>query len=160
MLTDTLDTLTKTARGGCFLYFTSHGAPQGIIFGEYGLSPDVMARMVDDYCGDRPTVVVVSACYSGVFIPALANDNRMILTAARPDRTSFGCGDDYQYTFFDQCVLESLPVSQTFPDMAKRAQDCVAAREQKEGMMPPSEPQVFVGDRIAPLLALYPLSKN
>lgn len=159
VLTDTLETLTKTARGGCFLYFTSHGAPQGIVFGEFGLSPEIMARTVDDYCGDRPTVVIVSACYSGVFIPALAGDNRMILTAARPDRTSFGCSEDYQHTFFDQCVLQSLANAQTFPDMAKKTQDCVTAREQKEGLAPPSEPQLFIGDRIAPLLAYYTLSK-
>ena len=160
LLTETLETLTKTARGGCFLYFTSHGAPQGIIFGDYGLSPAVMRQLVDDYCGDRPTVVVVSACYSGVFVPAVADENRMILTAARPDRTSFGCSEDYQYTFFDQCIIESLPNSLDFPDMGKRTQDCVAAREQKEGVEPPSEPQLFVGDRIAPLLQAYPLSRN
>ncbi len=160
VLTDTLDTLTKSARGGCFLYFTSHGAPQGILFGDFGLSPDVLARVVDDYCSGRPTVVIVSACYSGVFIPALASDDRMVLTAARPDRTSFGCSEDLHYTFFDQCVLESMPNSQSFPDMAKKTQDCVAAREQKEGLSPPSEPQLFVGERIAPLLDLYPLSKN
>jgi hypothetical protein len=160
VLSDTLDTLTKTARGGCFLYFTSHGAPQGIVFGDYGLTPEVMAQLVDDYCSDRPTIVVVSACFSGVFIPALANENRMIITAARPDRTSFGCSEDFKYTFFDQCVLESIPQSQTFPDLAMKAQACVAAREEKEGMSPPSEPQVFIGDRIAPLLDYYTLSRN
>ena len=160
VLTDTLDTLTQTARGGCFLYFTSHGAPQGILFGEVGMPPAVMAQLVNDCCSDRPTVVIVSACYSGVFIPALADDNRMIMTAARPDRTSFGCSEDLHYTFFDQCVLESMPNSQNFPEMAKKTQDCVAAREQKEGVSPPSEPQVFIGDGIARLLSAYPLSKN
>ena len=84
----------------------------------------------------------------------------MILTAARPDRASFGCGIDNVYTFFDECVLQSLPKSQDFPSLGRVAQACVAAREQRENMTPPSEPQISVGDQIAPLLvqASFPAS--
>ena len=55
--------------------------------------------------------------------------NRMILTAARPDRTSFGCGEANTYTFFDQCFLESVPQSRDFPMLAVKVQACVAQRE-------------------------------
>src|SRR5690606_6354533 len=52
-----------TAR--CLLYFTSHGSPSGIVFGpDAVLAPQVMDRLIDDWCGTRPTVVVVSACFS------------------------------------------------------------------------------------------------
>ena len=71
-------------RTGCFLYFTSHGSPRGIVFGPGRLmSPDEMDRLLDGWCGERPTVVMVSACFSGVFIPILAAPNRLVITAAR-----------------------------------------------------------------------------
>jgi hypothetical protein len=158
VITQTLKQITQTVRGGCFIYLTSHGSPEGIVVGDYLISPRFIAGLLEDACPNRPTVVIVSACYSGVFIPALADENRVILTAARPDRSSFGCSEDLDYTFFDQCVLEAFPKSPTIPDLALNARDCVAAREQKEGLSPPSEPQLFIGGRIDPLLAYYTLS--
>jgi hypothetical protein len=112
---------------------------------------------VNGACADVPSVIIVSACYSGVFIPALATDSRMIFTAARPDRPSFGCGADFTYTYFDQCVLEMFPNAQTFPELATEVQACVAAREELEGAAPPSEPQLYVGGRAASLLEFYTL---
>ena len=49
------------------------------------------------------------------------------------------------YTFFDQCVLESLPKSTNFPGLAKETQGCVATREMTEGVTMPSEPQLYLG---------------
>jgi hypothetical protein len=105
-------------------------------------------------------VIIISACFSGMFIPVMHADNRMIFTAARPDRTSFGCGEANQYTFFDQCVLESLPKSPDFPALAVTTKDCVGAREKAEMVEPSSEPQLYVGSAIAPLLPSYKLSGN
>jgi hypothetical protein len=90
-------------------------------------------------------VVVVSACYSGVFVAGLARPNRLVLTAARRDRSSFGCGESDRYPFFDACVLEAMPASVDFLALAKKARLCVARRERQEGMRPPSDPQIFVG---------------
>ena len=50
------------------------------------LAPRTLGAMLDEACGPRPTIVVLSACFSGVFLPEIAAPNRMILTAARPDR--------------------------------------------------------------------------
>jgi len=144
--------LTDQATGGCFVYFTSHGAPLGIVIGEQLVSIRSVGDVIDNSCHDRPTVVVVSACFSGMFIPVLRADNRMILTAARPDRTSFGCAEDLKYTFFDQCVLESLPMVQDFVALSDKTKICVADREAKENATPPSEPQLYVGSTIAPAL--------
>ena len=121
------------------------------------LPPGVLANMVDTTCGKRPTVVIMSACFSGVFVPALAASNRMILTAARPDRSSFGCGEADKYPYFDQCVLEVLPKVSNFAMLGSAVQACVAARETKEGMKPPSEPQLFIGAALKPMLPLYSL---
>lgn len=155
---DTLKQMTLSARAGCFVYFTSHGAPNGIVIGDYLVSPSAIGEIIDDACGNRPSVLVFSACYSGVFIAPLATENRMILTAARPDRTSFGCSEDLNYTFFDQCVLQALPNSPTFLELAEGARACVDAREIKEGLTPPSEPQLYLGDNLARLLKFYPVS--
>jgi hypothetical protein len=95
-----------------------------------------------------------------VFVPALAGPNRMVLTAARPDRSSFGCGEADKYPYFDQCVLESLPNSSDFASLGRTVQGCVAAREIKEGMKPPSEPQLYIGAGIKPLLPLLALNSG
>ena len=106
---DTMLDLTAKAQGGCLIYFSSHGAPAGVVVDQQFLPPAVLAGMVNQTCGSRPTVVIVSACFSGVFVPVLASSNRMVLTAARPDRSSFGCGEADKYPYFDQCVLETMP---------------------------------------------------
>ena len=150
--------LTGKATGGCLVYFSSHGAPQGVVVGQDILPPAVLAGMLDRTCGVRPTVVVISACFSGVFVPALAGANRMVLTAARPDRSSFGCGEADKYPYFDECFLSSMQGARTFLSLALAVQGCVATRETKEGMKPPSEPQLFVGGALKPLLPLYSLA--
>lgn len=137
---------TRRATRGCLLYFTSHGSPEGIVFGPDGtVSPAAMANQVRQWCGTRPTVVIVSACYSGVFVNALAAPNRMILTAASRERTSFGCGAEETYPWFDGCVIESLPDATDFLALAAGARACVARKEQAAGITVPSEPQLFVG---------------
>ncbi|MFN3513291.1 MAG: C13 family peptidase [Phenylobacterium sp.] len=150
-----LGELSGRAAGGCLVYFTSHGAPQGVLVDETVLTPAILARMLDTTCGARPTVVVVSACYSGVFVRPLAQPNRMVLTAARPDRTSFGCGEADRYPYFDDCVLQTTPRASDFVGLASAVRACVAEREVKEGMTPPSEPQVWIGAALRPMLPLY-----
>jgi hypothetical protein len=150
--------LTGRATGGCLVYFSSHGAPEGVIVGERILAPGILAAMLDRTCGARPTVVVISACFSGVFVPQLAQANRMVLTAARRDRTSFGCGETDKYPYFDDCFLKSFPGARDFLSLAGAVRACVAAREAKEGLKPPSEPQVFIGGSLRPLLPLYSLA--
>ena len=143
------------APDGCLAYFTSHGSGMGIVFGDDVLTPAGMHRLVTKACGTRPTVVVISACFSGVFLPALSGPNRMVLTAARPDRSSFGCGQTDKYPYFDACMLESLPQSPDFLALGRRAQGCVAAREKAENLAPASEPQLTVGGAMRPMLPLY-----
>ena len=150
--------LAATAQGGCLVYFTSHGSPDGVVIGVNTLSPAGLSLLVDGACGDRPTVVIISACFSGVFVPPLSRPNRMVLTAARPDRASFGCGQTDRYPYFDACMIETLPASADFVDLARRVQGCVAAREKATGMAPPSEPQLFVGAELKPVIAFYPFT--
>jgi hypothetical protein len=103
-----------------------------------------MAAMIDNACGSRPTVVFVAACFSGVFVNALSGPNRFVMTAARPDRPSFGCGDNDHYTFFDNCWLDSIGGTGDFSGLANSIRACVSHKEQQIGALP-SEPQLQIG---------------
>jgi len=151
--------VARRAQGGCLMYFSSHGSPDGIVYGDLLLPPRALRNIVDETCGARPTLVMISACFSGVFVPALAGPNRMILTAARPDRTSFGCGEDDIYPFFDTCILQTIPGVNDFAALAMATKSCVAKREQELGMTPPSEPQISIGAELRPMLPLMRLYK-
>ena len=145
--------LARTNTRGCLLYFTSHGSPQGLVFGpDAELSPTAMATLVRSLCQARPTVVIVSACYSGIFLDGLAGPDRMVMTAARRDRNSFGCGEGATYPYFDGCVIESLPDARDFIALAQATRACVASREAEEGLSPASEPQVRIGANMQLLL--------
>jgi hypothetical protein len=152
---EALKDLSGKTAGGCIFYISSHGAPQGAVLDQGLLYPGTLATMLDQSCGKRPTVVVISACFSGVFVPTLAKPNRMVLTAARPDRTSFGCGQDNKYPYFDDCFLSSMTFAHDFTSLAAETRECVRRREITEKMTPPSEPQLWVGAQLAPMLPFY-----
>jgi hypothetical protein len=144
----------EQAQAGCLFYITSHGTPQGAVLDQGTLPPGILGAMLDRACGKRPTVVVISACFSGVFVPQLAAGHRMVLTAARPDRTSFGCGETDRYPYFDDCFLQSIVKSHDFTALATQTRECVRVREIAENVKPPSEPQVFIGGQLRPMLPL------
>lgn len=145
----TFGSKARAAQAGCLLYFTSHGSPDGIVLGREGLlAPARLNGLIEQWCGERPTVVIVSACFSGAFIPALSTSNRMVMTASRADRSSFGCDAGAQYPYFDGCILESLPGADDFIDLSSRTRSCVARREYVERLQPASEPQTEVGEDV------------
>lgn len=145
--------VTARATRGCLIYFTSHGNREEMVFGpDSRLNPTSMTALLRNWCGDRPTVVVVSACFSGIFVDALAGPNRMIITAARRDRSSFGCSEDAVYPYFDGCIIQSLPTATDFIALANAARACVKAREEAENLAPASEPQTFIGANMQLLL--------
>ena len=53
----------------------------------------------------RWKVLVISACYAGAFIEPLRDPYTVIITAAAPDKTSFGCNDRRALTYFGRGVL-------------------------------------------------------
>lgn len=154
---DVLASLSTQAPDGCLVYFTSHGGPDGVLVADELLAPLTLGAMLDQACGQRPTIVVLSACFSGVFLPAIAAPNRMVLTAARADRSSFGCGASDRYPYFDDCFLRVFPATHDFAALGPAVQACVARRETETRMSPPSEPQLSIGAALRPLLPLYAL---
>ena len=140
----------QEAVDGCMVYITSHGTPQGVSMGETGIvAPDQLNEILENNCVTSPTIVIVSACYSGSFAAGdMAQPNRIIMTAARSDRASFGCGEGDRYPYFDNCLFQSFPQSADWIDFARNVRGCVQSREQAEGLTPPSSPQVFIGEEM------------
>jgi hypothetical protein len=144
---------TLGARPGdrCFVFVTSHGQhDEGVWLGYSGefLRPADLSRALAAGCGSVPTVVVVSACYSGIFSGnAMRAPNRIVLTAARPDRPSFGCAADRTYTVFDECLLGVFPQAVNWRDLYSRNLACVHRREKQMGVLP-SGPQAYFGPAV------------
>lgn len=155
---DMAKALKTVARGssGCLLYVTSHGNDEVVLIGRHGARPDHVADLLDEACAGRPRIVVISACYSGIFVRRLAAPDTMVMTAARPDRPSFGCGVDSKYPYFDQCVLQEFDRARDFPALAFAAAACVERRETVEGI-DHSGPQMSVGAQIDGVLRARPL---
>ncbi len=154
-----LDALARKARAGCLVYVTSHGSPDGVVMGDDLVAPRPFAAIVSQACPGRPAAVILSACFSGVFVPALAaalGPDSFVLTAARADRSSFGCGESDRYPYFDGCVIAALPVAADFLQLADRVRRCVARREDETGMRPRSQPQLFLGRRFKIDVAAFP----
>jgi hypothetical protein len=138
----------------CLIFLTSHGergAGLWLARSNAALSPDELAQALSRGCGAVPTVVVVSACYSGGFaVGKMAKPNRIILTAARSDRPSFGCQVHRTYNFFDECLLGVLPNSASWRAAFDAAKGCVRQMEQALAERP-SEPQAHFGAAVADL---------
>lgn len=140
------------------LYTTSHGAPFGLYYNDgdsgYGaISPNRMRAMLDQL-GLRNRLLILSACFSGVFVPVLASPGTAIVTAASADRTSFGCTADNDWTFFgDALVNRALRKPQPLPAAFTEAQALIAGWEDQV-RQPPSQPQIAVGAQTAWLTAL------
>jgi hypothetical protein len=80
----------------------------------------------------------------------MQNPNRIILTAARSDRTSFGCGTEDHYTYWDGCLIDSFPHADSWKSLYGAIQHCVEVKE-SEGGFKPSLPQAYFGKDVADL---------
>jgi hypothetical protein len=136
---------------GCLVFATSHGAfRRGLVLmpSENYLTPAALDAALSTGCGDAPTVVIISGCFSGTFArPPVARANRIIFTAAREDRPSFGCGTGFQYTFYDRCLLGAMDHTATWREAYAAIRSCVAAREKEQRSLP-SEPQSYFGPTV------------
>lgn len=148
-------------RDGCFVYVTSHGDENGVevIAGrdKFSLAPGELGRMLDRRCGTAPTIVVVSACHAGVYADAeVLRPNRIVLTAARRDRTSFGCSSDYEFSFYDACFIRNFGEARNWPELALRINGCVRDRETDARFAPRSLPTASIGSDVRAVSMIAP----
>jgi hypothetical protein len=137
---------------GCLVFITSHGERgEGIrlAYQEEFLRPIELGRALSAGCGRAPSVVIVSGCYTGGFT-VLRAPNRIVVTAARADRPSFGCAVTRTYAVFDECLLTALPQAATWRAVVAATRRCVGGREQQLRATP-SEPQAAFGARVRDL---------
>ncbi|UJA00012.1 C13 family peptidase [Acinetobacter johnsonii] len=139
-----------------FLYMTSHGLPNQFEMENAPLDLTQVdpkwLRETLDASGIRWRVIVISSCFSGSFVPALQNDNTLIITASAADRQSFGCTNEADYTyfgraFFDQAMREQNSIETAF----SQAQKTVSQWETAQGFEP-SEPQWSMGKNMELML--------
>jgi hypothetical protein len=134
---DRIASLQSRPGDRCFIFITSHGGRGlGIYLSrdDEMLRPAALARALAKGCAGVPTVVIVSGCYSGSFARApMTAPNRIILTAARADRSSFGCAADRTYTDYDSCLLGSFVHATSWRVVFDETKACVARRERQLG---------------------------
>lgn len=138
------------ADSGCLVFMTSHGSERGLdlSYRHEALTQQTLDRLLTRSCGNVPTVVIMSGCHTGIFVDSvMRRPNRIILTAARHDRTSFGCSNDVKYTYYDECLLDTLPRARLWQDLSGMVNACVEGREEAIGAAP-SLPQGFFGSRV------------
>ncbi len=120
-----------------FVFLTSHGSPEhDLQIGMRGMRlPQLSAQRLGELLkasGITKRVVVVSACYSGGFIEPLKSPTSWVITAARADRTSFGCADENDFTYFGRALFkESLPRAANLTAAFTQAKQLVAVWEGK-----------------------------
>lgn len=139
------------------LYLTSHGSREH----EFALAnppldlPGITPQWLADALADakiRWRVVIVSACYSGGFVPALAGPETLVMTAAAADRTSFGCADENDFTYFGKALYDALGQGNDWTVIWRQTRDAVTRREAAE-RFESSKPQFSFGAAIAARLA-------
>ena len=131
------------------LYLTAHGGPFGVVYNDgdagYGaISPYRLWSTLREL-GIERRMLLVSACYSGVFVPLLATPDSVVVTAASADRTSFGCRSDNDWTFFGDALInramrKPLGITLAFDE----AKSMIGGWE-AGGRLTPSNPQIAVG---------------
>jgi hypothetical protein len=134
------------------LFLTSHGSQDGLEV-ENGslplgqLAPEDLRQALDE-SGIKWRIVIVSACYAGVFIDALRNATTAIVTAADAQHSSFGCEEDRELTWFGEAFLkDALPGSGSLEEAFDTAAKLIARREQA-GHEVHSNPQLYIGARM------------
>jgi hypothetical protein len=131
------------------VYTTGHGTPYGLYYNDadngYGaISPNRLHDILDQL-GIRNRLLILSACFSGVFVPRMQAENTAIVTAASADRSSFGCVAENDWTFFgDAMINHALRKPQPLAAAFNEANGLIASWEAQFPVRP-SQPQVSIG---------------
>ncbi|WP_339490127.1 C13 family peptidase [Pseudomonas sp. EL_65y_Pfl2_R95] len=136
-----------------FIYLTSHGSRN------HELNLDVPRIQFADLpakelaallkpLADRDKVIVISACYSGGFIPELKDQRTLVITAASADRVSFGCSDDNDFTYFGRALFANALNQTDDLERAFAQAKSEVSRREKEQDFAPSEPQMWAPKQV------------
>ncbi len=137
------------------LILTSHGAQGGLevkaATRQETLSPLNLVTALNE-THVRHRVVIISACYSGVFIRPLADPDTLVITAADADHTSFGCKNGNDWTYFGDAFFNTaLRRTANLRDAFVLASSLIRKRERQHSLTP-SNPQMAGGENIEHML--------
>jgi Peptidase C13 family len=143
-----------------FLVLSSHGTRNAMIevsntdMPARGLAADDLAELLRQ-SGIRWQVVIVSACFSGAFVKPLAHEASIVITASSKHRSSFGCSDERDLTYFGEAFFrDALPAAPTLRAAAETARHAIRSRERAENVTP-SRPQAHFGSSIESRLSRW-----
>lgn len=150
-----------------FLSISSHGTEEPAIAVSNSqlplqdLTPEDLADALRE-SGIRWRVIIVSACYAGGFIESLKGPQTIVIAAAAADRTSFGCSNDSDLTYFGEAFYrDALPAAGSLRAAFDTAKAAIAARERREHVAA-SNPQAYFGkaleEKLASMSAAKPLN--
>ena len=143
-----------------FLSISSHGAEDSAIAVSNSQLPlkDLSEEDLADALresGIKWRVIIISACYAGAFIDSLRDPRTIVITAAAANRTSFGCSNDRDLTYFGEAFYrDALPAAHTLRDAFDAAKAAVASRERLEHLTA-SNPQAYFGKEMEERLASF-----
>ena len=140
------------------LYSTSHGTPRAginyrdVAHGSSLITPaDLAALLSNPRIENR--LIILQACFSGQFVPALAAPRTVVATAASATRSSFGCSADNDWTFFGHALInQAMRQPDSFVRQFRRAFVTIYSWERSLGFQP-SDPQISIGKDSANWLA-------
>jgi hypothetical protein len=155
-----LSTVMKPDKDILLLDLTSHGDEEHNLLVDMDPLPldQIGAADLAGILARQPfkwKVVVVNACYSGGFVKPLQGPGTLVMTAARSDRSSFGCGSDSKITYFGRAwLVDALNRTPDFIAAFKQASGEISQWERRDKLTP-SEPQIAIGTGIAAQLARW-----
>ncbi|MDR3421035.1 MAG: C13 family peptidase [Xanthobacteraceae bacterium] len=141
------------------LLMTSHGEltgfglrlPNGAIS---ELTPQHVAAALNNE-GIKNRIVIVSACYAGTFVPPLANDDTIVVTAADAKNTSFGCAPERDWTYFgDAFFRQSVRPGRDLQHTFESARVLIQGWELMDRAQP-SNPQAHFGPALVAKLSPF-----
>ena len=141
-----------------FLSISSHGAEDPAVIVSNSQLPlddltdeDLAGALRDS--GIKWRVIIISSCYAGGFIDALSDPQTIVIAAAAADRTSFGCSNDRDLTYFGEAFYrDALPAARSLREAFDTAKAAIAVREGRERVTA-SKPQAYFGAKIQAKLA-------
>ncbi len=135
------------------LYLTAHGSRSHQLSAVLdpmsleGVNAPRLRRYLDE-SGIKNRVIIISACFSGGFIDALADDNTLIMTASDSERTSFGCGNESDFTYFGRALFKyGLVETASLPQAFAKALPVIREWEAERKLVY-SNPQIKQGIKI------------
>jgi Flp pilus assembly protein TadD len=138
-----------------FLILTSHGSQAGLDVKagkhEDTLSPLNLVKALND-TPVRYRVIIISACYSGVFARPLADPDTLVITAADASHSSFGCRNGNDWTYFGDAFFNTaLRHTSNLREAFSQASSLVRKREHQKRLTP-SNPQMAGGENVEHVL--------